>query len=72
MDFYHEPSKLAVELDGSRYHSEDGARRRDIERDAELAAIGILTIRFSFQDVTERGAWCRRKVLDAVRHRTPL
>lgn len=71
LDFYSDAAKLSVELDGGRYHSGDDARRRDIQRDADLASLGILTMRFSFQDITRRGDWCRRKVLDAVRNRTP-
>lgn len=71
LDFYNDTAKLSVELDGGAYHSGDDVRRRDIQRDADLASLGILTMRFSFQDLTRRGDWCRRKVLDAVRNRTP-
>lgn len=69
LDFYNEAAKVSVELDGAKYHSGDGARRRDIQRDAELAALGVLTMRFSFEDITRRGEWCRRQVLKAVHTR---
>ena len=46
VDFYAPAVKLAVELDGSQ-HLEPGHSRRDAERDAFLAEMGITVVRFS-------------------------
>jgi very-short-patch-repair endonuclease len=36
-----------VELDGAAYHGSPGQRERDLRRDAALAALGFVTIRYS-------------------------
>lgn len=69
IDMLHEAANVAVEVDGAKFHSSDWARRRDIERDAVLASVGILTLRFTFEDITQRPQWCRNRVLDTVRSR---
>jgi very-short-patch-repair endonuclease len=66
LDMYHEASRVAVELDGRRFHGDDVTRRRDLARDADLASIGITTIRLTFEDVTGRPMWCRTRVRRAV------
>ncbi|MEX0913472.1 MAG: hypothetical protein WDZ57_00840 [Demequina sp.] len=69
IDVLHRHAGVAVELDGARYHSGESQRLRDIERDAELASAGIMTIRLTFQDLRARPAWCREHVLNAVNTR---
>ena len=69
LDLYDAETKVAVELDGRRFHGDDSARRRDLERDAELAALGITTIRLTFEDVHQRPGWCRDRVRRAMRSR---
>lgn len=49
LDRYYEELLLNVELDGAAYHGLPGQRERDIKRDAALAALGILVVRFSHQ-----------------------
>ncbi len=71
-DMLHRRARVAVELDGARYHSDDAARRADVERDALLAAEGYTVIRLTWEDVTRRPAWCREKLLAAVRARVAL
>lgn len=66
LDMYHRVARVAIELDGRKYHSDDTARRRDLERDANLAAIGITTLRFTYEDITQRPGWCRQRVRRAV------
>ncbi|MBN2177245.1 MAG: DUF559 domain-containing protein [Demequinaceae bacterium] len=66
LDLFDPGSKVAVELDGRAFHGEDSARRRDLERDADLAALGIVTIRLTFEDVTRRPEWCRNRVRSAI------
>ena len=62
LDMYDDSAKVAVELDGRAFHGDDAARRRDLERDADLASLGITTIRLTFEDVTGRPEWCRSRV----------
>ena len=49
LDRYYEGLMLNVELDGAAYHGLPGQRERDLKRDAALAALGILVVRFSHQ-----------------------
>jgi very-short-patch-repair endonuclease len=49
LDRYYEELLLNVELDGAAYHGLPGQRERDLKRDAALAALGILVVRFSHQ-----------------------
>ncbi len=69
LDMFDARSRTAVELDGRRFHGDDASRRRDLARDANLASVGITVIRLTFEDVTERPAWCRARVLGAIRAR---
>lgn len=43
--------KLALEVDGGQHVSNDRQRRKDAERDADLAAAGILTVRVHAAEV---------------------
>ncbi len=73
LDMFEPGTRTAVELDGAEAHHLPSQRLRDIERDARLAAAGVLTIRFAFGDITSRGAWCRdivRRTLATRSHRT--
>lgn len=69
LDAYDPEARIALEFDGRGTHDGDAARRSDIERDAEVAGIGILTLRFTYEDITQRPAWCIRTYLDARRMR---
>lgn len=68
-DMLHRELRIVVEADGDAYHGDRRAVRNDRERDAELAAAGYVTIRFSFRDLMDRPDWCRRIVLDAIARR---
>ena len=59
VDFFLPRARLCIETDGARFHGDDAARRRDLARDADLAAAGYQTLRFTFEDVMHRPAWCR-------------
>ena len=61
---------LCVELDGARFHTDPEARRRGLARDAALAAIGWVVLRFTYADVLRDPDAVRAGVL-AV-HRTRL
>lgn len=71
-DFYHAGASIDIETDGKRYHNDDSRRRRDLERDAILASVGIQTIRLTFEDVVGRPRWCQRVIADAIRARSGL
>ncbi len=66
LDLFHVRARVAIELDGRRFHGDDASRRRDLARDADLATLGITTIRLTFEDVTDRPEWCRDRVRRAV------
>jgi very-short-patch-repair endonuclease len=68
-DILHRRAGVAVELDGHRYHDADGAHVRDRQRDAEFAAAGLTTMRFTFEELRDRRNWCRDVVLRAVEAR---
>lgn len=69
LDMYEPGTRTAVELDGSRYHLAGERREADIERDAEVATLGILTVRLSYAAVMTRPDWCRRMVREVVASR---
>ena len=50
VDFYIAQYKIAIELDGSQ-HYEPGHRQTDLHRDKDLAALGIVVLRYSNADV---------------------
>ncbi|PNG25210.1 endonuclease domain-containing protein [Methylocella silvestris] len=52
VDFACLKSKLVIEIDGAQHGDQDHLRR-DAERDAQLAAVGFLVLRFWNSDVNE-------------------
>jgi very-short-patch-repair endonuclease len=61
--------KLAVELDGARYHTSPEDRAEDLARDAALAALGWVVLRFTYAEVLRDPEGVRQKVLDVYRTR---
>jgi len=51
--------KIAMEFDGTAYHGSDEQRRADLERDKELAMLGFVVLRFTYEDLMRRPEWCR-------------
>lgn len=72
LDAYHHPSRTAFEFDGDSSHSSRTAQREDKIRDALVATLGILTVRFGFVDVMSRPGWCRSVALEVLRARGHL
>jgi len=68
-DMLHRRAKVAVELDGDRYHSTRAARDADRARRTDLAAAGYAVVGFGWNDITERPAWCRERLLAVVASR---
>lgn len=63
IDIAYESERVAVELDGFRSHGTRAQRERDARRDAALASIGWITLRFSYDRLTNDPGGCRRDVL---------
>ncbi|HLM07728.1 MAG TPA: DUF559 domain-containing protein [Blastococcus sp.] len=55
--------KIAVEFDGAAFHGRLGDRERDLRRDAALAALGWVVLRFGYRDVTEQPHVCRARLV---------
>jgi len=64
--------KIAVEFDGAAFHGRLADRERDLRRDAALAALGWVVLRFGYRDVTERPHVCRARVLAVHRERSGM
>ena len=64
--------KLAVELDGAAFHGSPDARERDIARDAALAALGWVVLRFSHRRLTRQPGACRAQIAAVYRQRVGL
>lgn len=69
LDMYDPFTRTCIELDSYAWHSRDKQRLADIRRDAELAALGILTVRLPTQDLTHAPDWCRDVVRRTVAQR---
>lgn len=69
LDAYHHPTRTAFEFDGDGSHASPEAQRSDRIRDALVATLGILTVRFSYADVMSRPQWCRSVALQVLRAR---
>ncbi|MGE5761190.1 MAG: endonuclease domain-containing protein [Gemmatimonadota bacterium] len=70
LDLADERSKTAIELDGATAHGLPGQRERDLRRDARLAALGWLTLRFSPQRLRLDRDAVRRETIEAIAART--
>ncbi len=53
VDFLWRRSRIAVEIDGFRYHSSHSSFEGDRRRDAQLAAAGLAVIRLSWRQITQ-------------------
>ncbi len=60
---------LVIEGDGRAWHTRVDDFKRDRRRDAEAAAAGLQTLRFTWHQVTQEPAWVRATVLAVGAHR---
>lgn len=60
---------LIVEADGRAWHTRLEDFETDRRRDAEAAAAGLLTLRFTWHQLTSSPGWVRSIVVDAGSHR---
>jgi very-short-patch-repair endonuclease len=63
LDLYAPAEKVNIELDGGATHSSPADRERDRRRDAALAALGILVVRYTHHRLTHDPDGVRREVL---------
>jgi very-short-patch-repair endonuclease len=63
LDCFDRRAMLAIELDGRQYHDGPWERERDLARDAAVAELGILTVRYAHRRLTQEPAVCREQVL---------
>jgi len=71
IDLAHVASKTAVELDGWQFHGGPEQRDRDLRRDAQLAAAGWLTVRFTAARLRGDPDGVRRQVCAIIAARSP-
>jgi very-short-patch-repair endonuclease len=69
VDFAWPEAKLAVEVDGYRWHSGRQQWQNDLERQNALAEVGWLVLRFTWYDVMSRPEYVVRTILEAYRQR---
>ncbi|HCT77359.1 MAG TPA: hypothetical protein DGG94_20555 [Micromonosporaceae bacterium] len=63
LDLYAEEEKVAFELDGAAWHGSQAQRERDIRRDAALATLGILVVRYSYRRLRWEPELVRREAI---------
>jgi REase_MTES_1575 len=54
--------RLAIELDGAAFHGTPEDRERDLRRDAAMAALGWIVLRFSYRRLTRHPEACRAQI----------
>jgi len=64
--------RIAVEFDGAAFHGRLVDRERDLRRDAALAALGWVVLRFGYRDVTERPHVCRARLIAVHQQRAGM
>jgi hypothetical protein len=69
LDRLYDAEMVNVELDGAAYHGAPGQRERDLRRDAALAALGFVTVRFSHPRLFGDPDGARRQTLQILETR---
>lgn len=69
LDAAYVQARVAVELDGAAFHGSSEDRERDTRRDAALAALGWVVLRFSYRRLTQDPEGCRTDIEAVVRRR---
>ncbi|MEV6813504.1 DUF559 domain-containing protein [Micromonospora sp. NPDC051296] len=71
LDLYAEPERVNIELDGATTHGDPRQREIDLRRDAQLAALGILVVRFAHRRLVGEPDAVRRETLAILASRRP-
>ena len=74
LDFYAPAVRLAIECDGESHFESDQARADDAARDAALAAEGVVTLRFTNEEIMRNieGVCMRIQEVVTQRSKHPL
>lgn len=70
VDLFDAATMTAIETDGATFHSGPDAWQRDLNRDADLASLGVLTLRFTYRDLVEHPERCLERVRAVLRSRS--
>jgi very-short-patch-repair endonuclease len=62
LDVYCPEARVNFELDGAKWHGSTAARERDLRRDAALAAMGIMVVRFTHDQLMRTPELVRAQV----------
>ena len=66
-DALHRSARVAIELDGWKYHGRPAQRERDRLRDNDFNAEGFSTLHFTFEDLVQHADQVRATVRRAIR-----
>lgn len=72
VDAYIPNWRMIVEADGRTWHTRQADFQSDRDRDNALAGLGIVVIRFTYQDLTRRFRSCLETLLAAGHHRRAM
>ncbi|MET8363956.1 DUF559 domain-containing protein [Micromonospora sp. NPDC005194] len=72
LDMYAERERVNIELDGSTTHGDPRQREADLRRDALLATVGILVVRFAHRRLVNEADDVRRETLAILATRRDL
>jgi hypothetical protein len=67
VDFAYPAARLAIEIDGARFHGSAEASQRDDRRTNRIVGLGWRVLRFTARDLTDRPADVAREIQDALR-----
>ena len=70
LDMFAEAERVNIELDGTTSHGDPAEREIDLRRDALLATVGIVVVRFSHRRLTTDPAQVRQETLAILANRT--
>ncbi|MFF4889159.1 DUF559 domain-containing protein [Micromonospora chersina] len=70
LDLFAERERVNIELDGATTHGDPRQREIDLRRDALLATVGILVVRFAHRRLVHETDEVRRETLAILAHRT--
>ncbi|WP_433111757.1 DUF559 domain-containing protein [Micromonospora sp. CA-246542] len=72
LDMFAERERVNIELDGATTHGDTRQREIDLRRDALLATVGILVVRFAHRRLVHEADDVRRETLAILATRTAI
>lgn len=69
LDFARPDLMICIEVDGRAFHIDDATFQRDRARQNELAALGWLVLRFTWEQITRNPTTVVAQILAAIAHR---